>query len=271
MDLLHWILLGLLPALALVLLGVGVGGPRLLAFSLSASVCLPFGVQAGWPPWFWHLSLTHGDASNWLWWCLCWTGICGVAYDLRLLPKALLLPCELLLVVLVPWFVTAPLRAGWSFEVAVLGLAAAWGQLGGTWVVLRRAAKVDAGIAVPLAGAVALAADALLLRSYGSGLAWQLAGVAAFALGIAVMTTLWRRPFVCGTGGALGIVVVHFAALWLGRGSRELLRPSFLLAAAAPLPLWLSTTKAFADGRRLGVVIGLFGVVALAVTAVVLV
>ncbi|MBZ0150791.1 MAG: hypothetical protein K8J09_04595, partial [Planctomycetes bacterium] len=77
--------------------------------------------------------------------------------------------------------------------------------------------------------------------------------------------------FVCGTGGALGIVVVHFAALWLGRGSRELLRPSFLLAAAAPLPLWLSTTKAFADGRRLGVVIGLFGVVALAVTAVVLV
>ena len=61
-------------------------------------------------------------------------------------------------------------------------------------------------------------------------------GVAPFALGTAVMTTLWRRPFVCGTGGALGIVVVHFAALWLGRGSRELLRPSFLLAAAAPLP-----------------------------------
>jgi hypothetical protein len=269
MDLLHWLLYGVLPALAAMLIGVGIGGARWLALALALSLLVPFAVVGGWPPWPWLLDLRTGDPRAWSWWCLCLAGIVGTLYDLRLLPLAVLLPLELLAVVMLPWFVSAPLRAGWSFEHCVVWLGAGWAVMAITWWVLRRAGEVQPGPAVPLAGALALAVDALLLRRLADGLDWHLPGVGAVALGFAVLTTLWRRPFVCGTGATLTIALAHAGLLCCGRSESELRSAPLLLALAVPLPLWLATTGMFAKARGAGLWLGLIACGGVAVAALV--
>lgn len=268
MDLLHWVLFGVLPAVAAVLLGVGVGGPRWLGPAVAVAICVPFGMAAGWPDWPWRLDPQHGAAGPWLWWCLLGAGIVGAAYDLRLLPKALLFCFEVALVALLPWLLSASLRRGFSFEQCVLWLGLGWALLAAVWWTLRTAAKLRPGMAVPLAGAIALAGDALLLRARGAAPMWELAGVGAVALGVAVATTAWRRPFVCGTGGTLAVTIAHLGILWWGRSAGELAAAPFVLAAAAPLGLAVAATKAFADGRGAGLVVGVALVAAAAATAV---
>ena len=63
-------------------------------------------------------------------------------------------------------------------------------------------------------------ADTLVLRARGH--AWDVPAVAVVALGLALLTTVWRRPFVCGTGAALSITIAHAALLWGGHGERAL-------------------------------------------------
>lgn len=256
MDLLHWILFGVLPALAAVLVFVGVGGPKLLALALAVGACVPLGMDAGWPHWPWQLAVRHADPVPWLWWSIAVAGLVGASYDGKVLPKALLLPCELALVAFVPWVLSGPLRAGWSFEWCVLMLGAAWAVLVATWWTLRTAAKIQPGMGVPLAAAVVFVADAIVLHAHGDRLGWRLAGVCAVALGVSVATTVWRRPFVCGTGAVSCIAIAHAGVLWFGRADRELLRSPFVLALLAPLGMAVVGTKAFADGRTTGVVVG---------------
>ena len=269
MDLLHWVVFGVMPAVAAMLVGVGVGGPRFLALSLMIALCVPFGMAAGWPPWPWHLSVQHGDPQAWLWWVFAAAGLVGVSYDAKLLPKVLVLAVDVVLVAVLPWLMSGPLRARWSFEQCVLGLSAGWLVVALTWWVLRRVARLQPGMAVPLAGAIALAADALVMKERGTRLDWELAGVGAVALGLAVATTIWRRPFVCGTGSTLAITVAHLGILYCGRGQGEIVRAPFLLALVTPLPMGLVLTKAFADARATGAVIGLLGTAALGFAAIV--
>jgi hypothetical protein len=268
MDLLHWVLYGVLPALAVMLLGVGVGGARWLAVALATALLVPFAVMTGLPPWPWRLDLQHGDARAWLWWCLCLGGIVGTLYDLRLLPRLVLLALELLAVVMLPWLVSAPLRAGWSFEQCVVWLGIGWLVMAVSWWVLRRGGEVQPGPAVPLVGALALGVDAVLLRRLADGLDWHLPAVGAAALGFAVLTTLWRRPFVCGTGAALLITLAHVGLLWCGRSAAELRSAPLLLAMTVPLPLWLATTRPFAKARGSGLWLGLLACGGVAAAAV---
>jgi hypothetical protein len=267
-DLLHWLLFGVLPALAVVLVFVGVGGPRLLGLALAVAICVPMAMSVGLPDWPWSIGVRRGDPVQWLWWCLAAAGVLGAAYDLRLLPRWLLLPCELLLVVLLPWLLSGEQRAGWSFEWCVVMLGAAWLFVMLLWWVLRQAAKLQPGMTVPLVGAIALVADALVLRALGGRLGWELAGIGAVALGVSVATTIWRRPFVCGTGGTLCIALAHAGILLCDRGERHLLQTPFLLALVAPLALWLATTKLFADGRATGMVVGVLATAGIATGAV---
>jgi hypothetical protein len=267
-DLLHWVLFGVLPALAAVLLFVGVGGARFVGIALAVAVCVPFAMASGWPPWPWQISVDRGDGRQWSWWCVAAAGVVGTVYDLRLLPRWVLLPCEAAVIGLLPWLLSGNLRAGWTFEDCVLMLGGAWTVLGLLWWVLREAAKVRPGMAVPLAGAIALTADALVLRAHGLVLGWHLAGVAAVALGTAVATTIWRRPFVCGAGGTLCITVVHAGVLWCERSERQLLQAPFLLAMVAPLGLGIALTWLFAEERGTGVLVGIAAVAVLAGAAV---
>ncbi|MBL8728340.1 MAG: hypothetical protein JNM25_07920 [Planctomycetes bacterium] len=268
MDLLHWLLFGVLPALAVVLVFVGIGGPRLLGLALAVAICVPMAMSVGLPAWPWHIGVHRGDPVQWLWWCLVAAGVVGAAYDLRLLPRWLLLPCELLLVALLPWLLSGEQRAGWSFEWCVVMLSVGWAFVMALWWVLRQAAKLQPGMTVPLVGTIALVADALVLRAQGGRLAWELAGIGAVALGVSVATTIWRRPFVCGGGGTLCIALAHAGILLAGRGERHLLQTPFLLALVAPLALWIATTKVFAEGRATGMVVGVCATAALAAAAI---
>jgi hypothetical protein len=268
MELLHWVCFGLLPALAAVLLFVGAGGARFFSLGLAVAICVPFGMAIDWPTWPWQLDVAFGKAQHWLWWCFAAAGVIGAAYDLRLLPKWVLLTFEVAIVLLMPWLVSSSLRADWTFERCVLMLGAAWTVLMALWWVLRATAKVQQGVAVPLAAAAALIADAIALHAQHAALAWHLAGVAAFALAAAVATTIWRRPFVCGTGGALCIAIVHVGVLWGDGNEAGILSPPRLMCLIAPLPMWIATRPMFAEGRATGILVGLATSVAVSVFAV---
>jgi len=255
-----WVLFGLLPAIAAVLLGVGVGGPRWLALALAVAICVPFGMADGWPEWFWRLDLLHGKPRPALWWTLLLGGLLGTAYDFKVLPRFVNFGLEVVLVLMLPWLLSAPLRARWSFEGCLLYLTAGWLVMAMLWWGLRRAAKVQTGLAVPLAMTIALGVDAWLLHTNAGGAAWQLAGVAAVALGFAVITTIWRRPFVCGSGAAFTITLAHTGLLICGRSERELLRLPFVLAWLAPLPMWLLAVPWFARHRKVGACLGVLAV-----------
>jgi hypothetical protein len=267
-ELLLWVVFGVIPAVAAMLIGVGVGGPRWLAPALAVAICVPAGMAHGWPGWPWQLDAHHGAPRPWLWWLLATAGLLGGAYDLRALPKALALIGEIALLAFLPWLLSAPLRAGWTFEGCVVILGAGWVVRALIWWVLRGAAKGHPGMSVPLAMTFVLSTDAYLLSRHVGGSHWELAGVAAIALGFAVLTTVWRRPFVCGTGGTLLITLAHVGLLWCGRSERQLLHAHFVLAALAPLPMWAVTMKAFADGRATGALVGVIGVALLCAAAV---
>src|SRR5262245_35124676 len=114
MELLHWVCFGLLPALAAVLLFVGAGGARFFSLGLAVAICVPFGMAIDWPTWPWQLDVAYGKAQHWLWWCFAAAGVVGAAYDLRLLPKWVLLTFEVAIVLLMPWLVSSSLRADWT-------------------------------------------------------------------------------------------------------------------------------------------------------------
>ncbi|MBL8735953.1 MAG: hypothetical protein JNL12_05940, partial [Planctomycetes bacterium] len=152
----------------------------------------------------------------------------------------------------VPWLLSSQLRANNTLFGCVVWLGVAWVVTFGTWWVVRRAGRARPGMMVPLVGMLALATDAWLLRRHGAGLAWEISGVGAIALLVAVGTAAWRQPFVCGTGAALCITIAHVGLLWCGHGSRELRSSAFLLALAVPWPLWLATAKGLAQRKRFG-------------------
>ena len=270
MDLLRWLLFGVLPAVAAVLLGVGVGGPRWLALSLATAICVPFGIVLDWPDWFWRLDPVRGDPRPALWWTLLFAGLVGSLYDLRYLPKIVAVGLEFLLVAALPWLLAGRLHGRASFEHLVLWLGAGWIVIAVVWWVVRRAAKAQPGVTVPLAMAGVFGADAWLLHQHAGGSDWQLAGVAATGLGFAVVTTAWRRPFECGTGAGLCMTLAHTGLLLCGRGERELLELPFVLAWLAPVPLWLASAGPAARWRRTGAclaVVAVGGMCALAVAA----
>jgi hypothetical protein len=268
MDLVHWIVFGVVPAVAAVLAGVGTLGPRWLALALALAVCVPFGMAAGWPRWPWQLPW-QGAPLGWLWWAFAGAGVVGAAYDRRLLPRLLLLVAEVVLVVALPWLVAGEARGAWRFELQVLWLAGAWLLLGSAWWVLRRVARVLPGLVVPLGGTIALATAAWVLRAHGVSLHWQLAGVAAVGLLMAVATTTWQRPFRCGTGAALAIAVLHAGPLLTAHAAGQLASRPFVLAAVVPLPLGLALARPFARRHRLGAACGLGGSLLLAAAAIV--
>ena len=251
MDVLHWVVFSLLPGIAAILLGVGVGGAKCLAMALTIAICLPFALADGWPSWFWELDPMHGEPGQALWWILLFGGFLGTADDFRAIPKPVNFGLEILLVSVLPWIVSAPLRSEWSFEAYSLCLSVGWCLTAALWLSLRRFGEVQSGLSLPLGMTIVLSVDAWVLYSVIGGQDWKLAGLAAVALGFAMITSVWRRPFVCGSGAALTITLMHTGLLLCGRTERELLQLPVLLAWIAPLPMWFVVIPYFAKHRGL--------------------
>ena len=268
MDVVQWLLFGVLPAIAVVLLMVGVGGPRWLGLALSCAVCVPLAMEDGLPSWPWQLDLVRGPPRAALWWLLALGGVFGSAYDLRALPRALALVVELLLVAALPWLLSAPLRRSASFEGGVVYLFVEWLVLAALWWGLRRAAHAQRGLAVPLAMTVALACDAWLMRVTATGADWKLAGVAAVALGLAVVTTTWRRPFECRGGAVLCMTLAHSGLLLCGRNAAGVQHGSFALAWLAPLAFSVALVPRLRRAPRAGALAGVLAVASVGAVAV---
>ena len=263
-----WLLFGVLPAVAAILLGVGVGGSRWLALAIAVAICVPAAIAEGWPDWLWTLDLMHGAPEPALWWTLMLGGVLGTVYDLRLLPKVVALGLEAVLVVMVPWFVSAPLRASWSFELSATFLVTVCLVILFLWYALRQSAKRLPGLPIPLAMMMVLGVDAWLLYQHAVGPDWELAGVAAVALAAAMMTATWHRPFVCGTGAVLCLTLAHSGLLLCGRSEDELLKLPLILGWVMPAPMLLAAIPWLRRHRVVGTCLSLFGVGAFGVLAV---
>lgn len=257
MALLFWLLYGLLPAIAAVLLFVGVGGPRLAAFGLAAGIAVPFGLLVGWPDWPWLLDLNARTALPWLFWSVVAAGLLGTLHDLRCLPKVVVIPLEALLVLTLPWILSAPLRPRWSFEMGLVRLSIAWLGLAVVWWTLRGASERRPGKLVPAAAVMFLAGDLWLVLARQHELSWQLLAAGIAALATAVLVANYRRPFQLGTGATLVIVMLHGGMLMACRVYAEFPAKPLLLALLSPVPLWLTAHKGFDDSRRTGACIGL--------------
>lgn len=267
MDLLHWVLFGVLPALGAMLLGVGAGGSRFLAAAIAVAVAVPFAMASGAPDWPWRLDPLHGEPRAFWFWAVFVAGLVGSLGDARWLPKPLAFLLELALGMALPWFLTGLVRRSWSFEQHVLWLGLGVLAVCVLWHVLREAGRARPGLLVPFVGAVTLGVDAWLLRSHGVP-TWELAGVGSVALAFALLTALWRRPLTCGTGAALCIVVVHVGCLWCGRALRDLHSLSSVLALLQPLPLWCAACASLARRPKTAVALAVLGCVGLGAATV---
>lgn len=268
MDVLQWVLFGVLPALAVVLLGVGIGGSRWLALALAVALCVPFALAMGLPDWPWRLDWRQGPARPWLWWCLLAAGLLGTLGDARWLPKALAAALQCTLLVALPWLLTGPLRGGWSFEQHVLWLGLALAVAAMNWSALHAGGRAGGGMLAIVVGLLVLAVDAWLLRARGTGILWHTAGVGAMALLFALLTTTWRRPLVCGPGAQFAIAFAHVGVLWCGASLHEARSLPLVLAAAVPLPLWLVGAHSLARSPRLAISLAALGCAGLAAAAV---
>ncbi len=267
MTLLRWLLYGLLPAVAAVLLFVGAAGPRYAAAGLAAGIVVPYGLLVAWPDWPWQLGTGAGTAMPWLFWSIAAAGLTGLLHDVRLLPRPLTIVCEAALVVWLPWALAAPLRRHWSFEAGLLHLGAAWCGLLLVWWALRGASERRPGMLVPLGACLCLGGDLWLVLAREHDLSWQLLAAGIAALATALLTATWRRPFQLGSGATLVLVLLHGGVLFACRVYANLPRQPLLLALLAPLPLWIAAHKAFDESRRTGACIGLAATAAMTAAA----
>jgi hypothetical protein len=248
---------GILPPIAVALLLVGVFGARLAALALGIGTFVAFGlVKRDWPEWPWLLWSGNNDGMQWLAWCILSAGVLGAVQDLRWLGKKVPVALDVAGVIAVPLLMTMRMRSRWSFEESLVHLVIGWTLLGGLWFVLRGTAQKRPGWAIPAVWTACLIGDSIVLLESGSAFQGQLAGAAAAALGAAVFTATWRKPFALGPGAAMAVAVAHFGLLYAGYHFSELPRWPALLAFAAPLPLGFATWRYFDDEPKFGVLVG---------------
>jgi hypothetical protein len=136
------------------------------------------------------------------------------------------------------------------------------------WLPVRRALSVRPGKLMCWVLCAILVADSALLLLTGSAKQGQLAGALAAVFGAAAGTALWRQGFALDRSAALPFGAAHGGLLVVGFHLSYLPQWSALLAAAAPLPLWiLGPAGGGAKGTAL-LVASLLGVAALLGSAI---
>lgn len=204
------ILNGVLPAIGAALLLVSLGGARLL--SVAAAVG-PFAA-------YWLLktrpALPHElwaapNGSEWLLWALVAAALVTVLEYKRLVRGRSAAGLSVAVACVSTWLVLRKVAAQWS-------LSEAWWYVGsgalivalsvlGHRAVLRRA---PAGVRPAILFTVVLSVDAVVVVTLGSSLLLgQLCGAVAAALGAAVGTTLWRRPFALAVADGTWLGMAH--------------------------------------------------------------
>ena len=217
MDELRAILYGVLPGIAGGLLLVGLLGRRWLGLAISLGVVVAFCLlRQTLPEWPHDLYSGRNDAMEWLIWCLLLAGAMSIVGGRKLLPLRIALPPVAVLLCLQVWLMLRRASRRWESGEVLLHHGLAMVAFVGLWLLLRRTAVQRRGLALGIAWTACLSIDAFVLLEGRSALQGQLAGGAAAALGAAVGTALWRRPFSIDASAPLPLLVAHGGLLLAG-------------------------------------------------------
>jgi hypothetical protein len=241
-DALRTVLYGVLPSIGIALLLVGLLGPRWtgLAAGLSAVAAWNL-IGQKWPVWPHELWGGQGDGMQWFTWSLVVFGLTSAAALRREFPAWVYVPPAAAMAWGQAWFALAVVRRNQKWKDAeTLGWqVAAMLAVLFAWLPVRRALSVRPGKLMCWTLCAILVADSALLLLTGSAKQGQLAGALAAVFGAAAGTALWRQGFALDRSAALPFGAAHGGLLVVGFHLSYLPQWPAVLAAAAPLPLWI--------------------------------
>jgi hypothetical protein len=230
------VLRGVLPPVGATLLLVSLGGVRLLPLAVGIGLLVAYGLLKAWPA-LPHELWASQNGTEWLLWGIVALGLVA-ALDHRRWLGSTGMPVAVLVGAGAGWLVLQKVASHWATAQAVVhvggGLAIVALGIAGHRRVL---ANAPATVLPAILFTVVLSFDAVLLTLGESALLGQLCGAVAAALGAAVGTALWRRPFALAPADATWLGGAHALFLLAGVHLAYLSWPVASLALVAPLTL----------------------------------
>lgn len=234
------ILKGVLPAIGTALLLVSFGGARLLSLAAAVGAFVAYVLLKDWPAWP-HELWAAPNGTEWLLWALVAAALVTVLEYKRLVRGRSAAGLGVAVACVSTWLVLRKVAAQWSLSEACWyvgsgALIVALSALGHRALLRRAPASVRPAILFT----VVLSVDAVVVVTLGSSLLLgQLCGAVAAALGAAVGTSLWRRPFALAVADGTWLGMAHALFVLAGVHLGYLGWPVAVCVLAAPLLLLL--------------------------------
>jgi hypothetical protein len=234
------ILKGVLPAIGLALLLVSFGGARLLSVAAAVGPFVAYALLKDWPAWP-HELWAAPNGTEWLLWALVSSALVTVLEYKRLVHGRSAAGLVVAVACVSTWLVL-------SKRVTVWSMSEAWWYVGSGAVIVAVSAlghrallrRARSGVGPAILFTVVLSVDAVVVVTLGKSLFLaQLCGAVAAALGAAVGTTLWRRPFALAVADGTWLGMAHALFVLAGVHIADLGWPAACCVLAAPLLLLL--------------------------------
>jgi len=230
------VLKGVLPPIGAALLLVTLGGSRLVALAVATGLFVAYGLLMKTWPELPHVLWSQPDGRQWLVWSIVAAALVSVAEQFRVLPRQAGHTAAAILGVAAVWLVLSKVAANWSPTEALVSIGGGalilLVVLLGTRVVMSRA---PATIYPAILWTLVLSVDAAVITLSGSALLGQMCGAVAAALGAAIGTVLWRRPFALTVADSTWFVLAHALFVLAGKHLGELPWSAAACLFVAPL------------------------------------
>lgn len=241
------VLKGTLPPLAAAFVLVGLFGARWLPLAVAVGLAVAYGLLNNGLPLLPHRLWFEPNGREWLLWGVIAAALAALLENFRVLRGRVAAGVGVALAIVALWLMLIKLAARWD-PGEVLLFVGTGGLAAGLMVLACRRVVGDApaGIGAAVVFSFVLSFDAVLLTMGRSGLLAQMCGATAAALGAALGTALWRRPFALTGGDGTWLGIAHALFLLAGVHLAYLSWPAMWSAFAAPLPILL-LGKRFVD------------------------
>lgn len=200
---------GALPPILLALFLVGLISVRLVPLAVAGGLYVAHGLLKAWPSWP-HELWSEPNGTEWVLWCLAAGAGVALLEHFRILGGAVATTFAAIVGGGSVWFLLMKQAARWPWSDVLLHVAGGGFVVALLVVAMRRSLQAaPPGRAPAIVITALLSLDAALLASTGSGLQGQLCGVTAAALGAAIGTTIWNRPFTLTGADGTWIAMAH--------------------------------------------------------------
>ncbi|MCA8965530.1 MAG: hypothetical protein H6838_09350 [Planctomycetes bacterium] len=229
------ILAGVLPPLALALLGVSRFGARATGLAAALGALLAYGLLKRWPA-LPHELWRNADGTEWLLWCVLGVALLTLVVRGRRGPAFLVPALAAACAAGSLHLMLTKVASGWSGATLALhlGIAAIGvGAVAAAWQRTLRAAPQ--GMFPLVLATVVLSLDSGIATLGNSALLGQLCGAVAAAFGATAGARLWRKDAALLPGDALFFAFAHGAFLLAGVHVQYLPWTAAVIAGAAPL------------------------------------